>query len=355
MNVCNCILFPVALFTGLGEIKLTDHERRVLNKDLADYVWQSGFSQSFLAWRRRLLYCASVVLMATVAFQVYGLAVYGFFGESEKATLTTLGLCALVSGVISPLVSFAFLFVAAWFWTDFSKSRNTLIPGWILGLVLSLWPTVVPLEYMLVESDTFQNALTGVVYAISVLPTYLALIGGITLGSTRVYKFAASPLTGAMVVLSAAFGVIIPFAFMALIIQIFGNVLLIVGLLLLVSGPFLVVVTCSKFTAVNVFSSSESITFSLRILLVAIVLRVAGLAVILAWFITFSKDGIVFITQVVDGATVVGLIPIPWLVSAVFQLIGNKMFQAVLWTEIIIHVARNDNVKIVKLENDLIK
>lgn len=302
-----------------------------------------------------MLYCASAILMVTVAFQVYALVQYGFYGEAEQKIFTTLGLCAIVSGVVAPFVSFAFMFVAAWFWTDFSKSRNILIPGWILGLVLSLWPTVVPLEYMLVESNTVENALTGVVYAMSMLPTYLALIGGLTLGSTRVYKFAPSPLTGAMVVLSAAFGIIIPFAFMALIIQIFGNVLLIVGLLLLISGPFLVVAMGSKFTAVNVFSSSESITFSLRILMIATVLRVAGLFVILAWFITFSKDGIVFITQVVDGERIEGLVSIEWLVSAIFRFIGNKMFQAVLWTDIIVHVARNDNVKIVKLENDLLK
>lgn len=302
-----------------------------------------------------MLYCASAILMVTVALQIYNFALYGFYGDEEKALLTTLGLCALVSEMISPVISFVFLFLAAWVWPNFSKSRNILIPGWILGLTLSLWPSLVPLEYIFVVSSTAENAVRAVVYAMSVLPTYLSLIGGLTLGAKHVYMFAPSPMTGAMVVLGAAFSIVIPFAVMSLIIQIMGNVLLLVGVLLLVAGPFLVVIMCSKFTAVNVFTSNESIIFSKRILQVSLVLRLVGFAFMLAWLITFSKDGIVFITQEVDGATVQGLLPVPWLVSTIFRFLGNMMYQAVLWTDIMMHVARKDHVKIMKLENDLVE
>ncbi len=353
MTICNCLLFPLALFTEIGEIKLTKHERLLLNKDFLDSLWQSDFSKSFLAWRRRLLYCASALLMVTVALRAYNIALYGLYGEDDKAVLTTLGLCALVSDMISPFVSFVFLFVAAWVWPNFSKSRNILIPGWILGLTLSLWPSLIPLEYIFVESTTLEIVVRAVLYALGVLPTYLSLIGGLTLGARRVYMFAPSPMTGAMVVLGAAFSIVIPFAVMSLIIQTMGNVLLLVGFILLVAGPFLVVIMCSKFTDVNVFSPSGSIVFGTRILQVALVLRLAGFAVMLAWFITFSKDGIVFITQEVDGETVQGLVPIPWLVSFFFRFLGNMMYQAVLWTDIMMHVARKDHVKIVKLETDL--
>ena len=340
---------------NFGDLELTAYERKILNQKLADYVWQSGFSQSFLAWRRRLLYCASAFLMIPVGLLIYNLADQGIWGPDDKAKYTTLGLCALVSGMISPLVSFTFTLVAAWFWTDFPKSRNTLLPGWILGMVLKLWPTLVPLQYILLDSSTLENATTGILYAFSVLPTYLELIAGLTLGTKHVYNFEPSPLTGAMVVLSAGFSIIIPFAVMTLVLQLIGNALLLGGLVFLVLGPSVVVATCSKFTAVTVFSSNESITVSKRILLVAQLLRMIGLFVILAWFITFSKNGIVFISHNVDGNMIEGLVPIRDLVGAIFRIIGNSMFQSVLWTDIIVHVARNDNVKIFKLESDLVQ
>jgi hypothetical protein len=207
----------------------------------------------------------------------------------------------------------------------------------------------------LLDSSTLENATTGILYAFSVLPTYLELIAGLTLGTKHVYNFAPSPLTGAMVVLSAGFSIIIPFAVMTLVLQLIGNALLLGGLVFLVLGPSVVVATCSKFKAVNVFSSSESIIVSKRILLVALLLRMIGLFVILAWFITFSKNGIVFISHNVDGNMIEGLVPIRDLVGAIFRIIGNSMFQSVLWTDIIVHVARNDNVKIVKLESDLVQ
>ena len=354
-KICTFYLFPIALFTGLGEIELTDHERRILNHKLSDYLWQSGFSQSFLAWRRRLLYCASAFLIVPVVLLIYDLANQGVWGPDDKARYTTLGLCALFSGMISPLVSFVFTFVAAWFWTDFSRSRNFLVPGWILGLVLKLWPTLVPLTYIMLDPSSLESTATGILYALSVLPTYLELIAGLTLGTKHVYNFAPSPLTGAMVVLSAGFSIIIPFAVTTLVLQLIGNTLLLAGLLSLVVGPSMVVAMCSKFTAVTVFSSSESIIVSKRILLAALVLRMIGLFLILAWFITFSMDGIVFITHSVDGKMIEGLIPIRDLIGAIFQIIGNTMFQSVLWTDIIVHVARNDNVKIVKLESDLVQ
>jgi hypothetical protein len=119
------------------------------------------------------------------------------------------------------------------------------------------------------------------------------------------------------------------------------------------AGPLLVVAMCSKFTAVTAFSSKESIVESKRIIQCASLLRLAGLTIILWWFITFSKDGFVFLSRNVDGVHVEGLVSYTDLVSNLIGFLGSTMFQAVLWTDIIVHVARNDNVKIKKLETDL--
>jgi hypothetical protein len=298
-----------------------------------------------------LLYTASIVLACAAFLKVFTLVTSGFFNAEEKAIFTTLVLIGLFSSRIAQLVSFIFIFAAAWFWTNFSRSRIILINGWILGLLLSLVPTIIPINYMMFEQE--GNVIYGMYYAITVIPTYLTIIGGVTLGTKHVYNFAPSPLTGAMVVLSNAFSVIMPFATLSFIIQGIGNALLLVGVILLVAGPSLVVSMGSKFTAVTVFSSSENLIVSRRILLVASTFSLVGYVIIVAWFITFSKDGIVFITQEVDGMMIEGLFPIQDLVSAILQAIGGMMFQAALWTDIMMHMARNDSLMISKLDSDL--
>jgi hypothetical protein len=82
-------------------------------------------------------------------------------------------------------------------------------------------------------------------------------------------------------------------------------------------------------------------------------LRLAGLIVILAWFVTFSKGGFVFVSRYVDGEFVPGPFFYSDLLSMLMGYLGSMTFQAVLWTDIIVHVARNDNVKIKKLDTDL--
>lgn len=352
MTVSNFLCFPFALFTGLGDIQLSEHEDNVLNKSFSDFVGQAGFSQSYLAWRRRLLYCASAFLTIAVGLQVLSISFYGVYSQAEKDTYTTFGLVALVSQMISPVVTFLFMIVAAWFWADYLKSRSFLIPGWILGLLFSLWPSVVPLQYLLKDSSLLKNLIYGTLYAVGILPTYLSLIGGLTLGTKHVYNFAPSPLTGAMVVLSAAFATIIPFAALSLIIQVIGSALLIVGIILL-AGPLLIVANGSKFTAVTSFSSQELIEESKRIILYATLIRFAGLIVIIVWFALFSYDGIVFFGRNVNGQYVQGLISYPNLFHSVIAFFGGMMFQAVLWTDIMVHVARNDNLRLKKLETDV--
>lgn len=192
----NFLRFPLALFVGLGDVELSDYEKRVLNKELSDYIWQSGFSQSFLAWRRRLLYFASLLFTVSASLLIVDLVRNGIYNNDDEAVYTAVGLASLVSQRIPPFVALSVTFVAAWLWTDYTKSRKVLVPGWVLGLLLMLWPSLVPVDNMLVEPTDADRVLQGVLNAITILPTYLALIGGLTLGTKRVFSFAPSPLTG---------------------------------------------------------------------------------------------------------------------------------------------------------------
>jgi hypothetical protein len=207
---------------------------------------------------------------------------------------------------------------------------------------------------MFVEPDSLRNAFLGMTMAIAILPTYLALIGGLSIGSKRVFFFAPSPLTGAMVVLSHAFSIIIPFAALTLIVHLLGDALLLVGVYLLLVGPILVVMTSSRFTALTAFSSSNNLLVTQRILLFAGLLRIAGLITIMVWAIILVNESV---SWVENGQ--LENIPIDEFISGrdvaemTIQFFGTMMFQQVLWTDIIIHVSRNDDLKMQKLQSDL--
>lgn len=156
-----------------------------------------------------------------------------------------------------------------------------------------------------------------------------------------------------MVVLSAAFAIIIPFAALSLIIQLLGDPILLTGVVLLLLGPIIVVMNSSRFTATTVFTSSEKVVTGQRILLCAALLRIAGLITIFIWAILYSEDGFVLVSKHVDGEYIEGLISYAGLAEKSVEFLGGVMFQAVLWTDIIVHVSRNDDVKMKKLDSDL--
>ncbi|CAB9502494.1 expressed unknown protein [Seminavis robusta] len=368
------LTFPKTLFSPMGEVELTEDERRVLNTSFLDMLWQSGFSKSFLVWRRRLLYSASVffavgagIRISTIQEQCGGFIGEGFNHETQAyetstgedvANYTGLGKAAVASQRVAPFCALAVVLVAAWFWTDYTKSRNVLVPGWLLTLLLSLWPTMIPLNYVLKESTFSKNAFLGATYAFGILPTYLSIIAGLTLGSKRVFLFAPSPLSGAMVVLSAVFAIITPFAALSLIIQVLGDFLLVMGICCLVIGPVLIVSFASPFTEVSTFGSSERILFCNRLLSASGICRGAGMALVLIWAIRLA----IWATNYTDvtnqelsslASYIVTLMDPKMLVGMTCEFLGGMMFNAVLWTDIVVHVSRNDDIKMQKLQSDL--
>lgn len=378
-ELCNFIKFPLALVSGLGEIKLTEHEKRVMNEDWNNFLWQSDFSQSFLAWRRRLLYCASAILTFTTALQVTG-----FVTEDQDTAckFTALGYVTFFSSqLVSPVILLVSTFIAAWFWTDYSKSRKVLVPGWIAGMLLVLWPSILPLDYLLKDEEISASSVNaypetsdaaiavraalgiskekifqGIVYAVGILPTYLSIMAGLTVGSKHVFKFAPSPMTGGMLVLSAAFAMIIPFAAMTLMVQLFGDGLLVAGISGLLMGPMIILIHCNHLTSVDSDSPREKTTKSTRILLCDLFFRLAGLLTILVWFLTFTKDGLVLVgSKYIDGRNIVGLLEYWAIAEMIANFLGRTLFSAVLWTDIVMYVTRNDEQKIKKLVSDLVE
>jgi hypothetical protein len=385
-----CFTYPIAFIKGLGDLVPYKDETQTLNsKNWFNYIWQSSFSQSFLVWRRRLLYTACVLL--GVGATLYGFRIKnqcnGIFGDGSKKAedfygvteptsvsngstssstqapieltpYTTVGSIGLISQNLSPFVSLLFVVVAAWYWAEYNKSRTILIFGWFTSIVFVFWPNIIPVIYLIEETTFQESALVGVAYSLGTLSLYLSLISGLAIGSQRVYFFAPSPLTGAMILLSALFSIIIPFAAMSLLVQLIGNYVLIIGIYLMVLGPMWIVLNTRQFTSLTTFQSTDSIQYSQRTIHIASAIRQIGLLVIVGWCISkilwaYKRLDATDTEEKLIATFIIDNIPYNSFIGKVFEFLGSMIFQAVLWTDIIIHIARNDDVKMIKLQSDL--
>ena len=130
--------------------------------------------------------------------------------------------------------------------------------GWLLTLLLSLWPMTIPLNYLLNDSTLAEKALLSATYLRLRNFAYLSIPAGETLGFKSVFELSPSPLSGAMVVLSAAFSIIIQFT--QVIVQSLGDLIPIAGFCFLIISPVIIVFGVSHFTnATTTFCSSEHI------------------------------------------------------------------------------------------------
>lgn len=370
--------FPLAFAKPIGEVELSDDERDRLNTNFVDAIWQSSYSRSFLVWRFRLLCSASVFYVVGTTIRVVDIVQQcgGFVSDGrdeetgdyvsssgeEISNYTTLGKATLISQRIAPFCSLLVILIAAWFWTVYSKSRNVLVPGWLLTLLLSLWPMLVPLTYLLDESNLSENALLSAGYAVQVMPTWLSITAGMMVGFKRVFAFSPSPLSGAMVVLSAIFAIIIPFTALSMVVQMLGDYLLVSGVSFLVISPVVIVIGTSHFTdsnhGIKSFGSSDYMQKCNRFFLASDFCRAVGLVLVLAWTIKIvlwakKTAGVTDAEQDMVARYILNLMDTKNLVGMVFEFIGGMLFNAVLWTDIAVHVSRNDSAKMQKLDSDL--
>jgi len=395
-NFLLILAFPLSFIKPMGEVKVSEEETSRLNKTVRDVIWESNFTKSFLVWRRRLLCSSFLFYLVGISIRISDIVEQcgGFLSTTttnsasggggdnnnnsayvstqgeDLTNYTTLGKVTLWSQRIAPYFSAFVILVAAWFWTDYRKSRNVLVPGWLLTILLSLWPMMIPLNYILYNYNSITTTTTTTTlaeksfcvaaYALGVLPTYLSVVSGMTKGFKVVFVFSPSPLTGAMMVLSAIFSIIIPFAALASIVQLLGNYLLVAGLSFLVLGAVVILCCMNLFTNTKIsFISNDHLTKCRRFLLVSDLFRSTGMALVGAWAIQMAIWAIHYTDTTDDDLRALADFIIVFLgfksiIGMIFEFIGGMMFNAVLWTDIAVHISRNDDAKMQKLQSDLL-
>jgi hypothetical protein len=354
--------FPKALASGIDDVEMSSYETRILNKDWSNYLFQSSYSQSFLSWRRRNLCMAAAFMFVSVGLQCYDLITV-LQMALEDCKYTAIGLVGYFSQAIHPVVSWIMLMTAALGWTNYQTSRNRLVTGWVIGMILVFWPNLVPVDQMLKDRSFPQRAFVGVMNSLATLPMYLAIAGGMSKGARKVHAFSPSSLTGATIVLSAAFSLVIPFAVLSLVVQMIGDVMIVAGVFLLFLGQVVILWHSGLYTEITTQNTDQTA----KVDNISRALQLTGFLLIVTWALVAGKHAVDDIIteleerqtigpeeteEIIDAAT--GILDPVGILETVVQTIGNFIYQSVLWTDIFLHVSRNDDTKKKKLSTDLL-
>ena len=257
----------------------------------------------------------------------------GDTSEQDIDRYTSLGQIMLVCKTMVPFSNTLFTWIAAWNWTDYIRSRNILLLGWIVGLVLAVLPNLVPQRWVLENPGEDVAIYSAILLSLRYLPLAFAITSGLTLGSVKVFAFCPSPLTGAMIVMSAVFGIVVPFAALSMLVQFMGNWLALVGAFFVFSGPALILVSISKFTGTNSYSSPEKLVQKMRIILASKICRFIGLSCLFLWaYLGFTGMVPLPLDNISSMAIekVLEKLDSLWFVDKIIEFLGGMAYQGVL-------------------------
>mmetsp|Transcript_20195 Transcript_20195/g.47285 ORF Transcript_20195/g.47285 Transcript_20195/m.47285 type:complete len:488 (-) Transcript_20195:308-1771(-) len=273
---------------------------------------------------------SATIIDGNGAIDMGSLRAAAIYGNGDAPKLRGLGVVAKVSEVLAITCPMIVVMIGAYFWTDYTKSRRVLVPGWLLQLFLVLWPTIVPLDHLYYIDDTTQKARGTVVSALSLLPVYLSIVSGISQGFTRLFLFAPTPMTGMMVVLGAAFSIFIPFTTLTVAIQIFDDNILNASFLFRILGPTIILGGRRNFTR-----APEGYFLGCGQLLRAnLICRIVTVVLAFLWlFVRYATDP--------HTRNLVDIFITPRrIVGKLFQFLAGLTFSLVLWTDIAMQASR---------------
>jgi len=265
--------------------------------------------QGYAAWRRSVLF----VVLPVVALSAL-LALIDFKDVTSEEPIgdtgamleyTGLGVLAQVLPLLGPPVLALGLFLAFRSWSDLRRSARVLTICWLTSIVLPVLPAVMPADWLVNDEplrqlfpsqdvDAFLAGLrlqVGIAYMVTLLPVLVTVPGGVVRGSARVKGLLpATMLPGFFLITTAPFYSLIVIVALVLLIQLSGNVLLVLGALVLAASPWVYVQQRRHYLGpVMDDESSAALDKAQRIYGV---LTLAGVGAIVLWAITAEVNGV---------------------------------------------------------------
>mmetsp|Transcript_15747 Transcript_15747/g.23856 ORF Transcript_15747/g.23856 Transcript_15747/m.23856 type:complete len:442 (+) Transcript_15747:56-1381(+) len=299
-------------------------------QELTKLEGQNEALQNYAVWRRSSLFLAAP---SVVLSMILGLVNYGI-GLSHPGSDNLNGWCKFIMFMaeFSDFFLLGALLGAAFLFPQIRRSTQVLQIGWIVSLVSAFLPAIFPLEMLLandvviVDQAAFLQGKVALAltYAISLLPIVITLPGSAIRACLKVRNlFPNSSLPGWILMLTSPFYSLVVLIALVMVVQIWGNGLLLSGTLLLVIKPLGNVIWGRFFLEPN----SEEVDRKIKILLLSSLgAGMLGLLLIAIWILTadvgldvgtvvrllFETIGRILVTTVVFCDFVVGMVLRDW-------------------------------------------
>jgi hypothetical protein len=248
--------------------------------------------QGYLAWRRSVLLVAVPFSIFSAALSIRDLL------QRELDGYSLLGTVVVYLVYLAVVVLAAAVIVAAVTWRRPRVSGRVLLAGWACSMFVPLASAVIPIDWLLSGSLEAATGVSGefaartavsLQYAILLLPSLLSFPSGLVRGATRVKAMLpASTISGWVLVIMAPVYAVYFVLALILIEHTAGNGVLLAGVLLLASSPF-VHLAASKLYVLPL-SDEQDVRRLGRVQRLAGAVGVGALALIVIWALTATID-----------------------------------------------------------------
>lgn len=278
----------------LREATITEKEaEELLQANVSNHLMQK-----YMGWRRSLLMFSLPSIFLS--------SLLGFIRLSRTKGweyFTGIGQWAIILDALSPSAFFIVLCFSTYHWCDMVKSTKICGYGWLFSLIAPIWPALVPLKF-LVTDEWFQGMqggandqenpqefgldpvfavkfTLGIGYSLQILPLVLTIPSGALKGSLRVRGLLPEcSLAGWFIVLIAPIAPLMIFASVIFMLQMFGDELLVTGVVFQIISPMLYVFRRRLYTEALTEEQDRSLDWNQQIMTI---LSITGVIMIGAW------------------------------------------------------------------------
>jgi hypothetical protein len=230
-----------ALSWDLRSVRVTARERESLLSSGVD----SEAAQAYLAWRRSVFLLVIPVTTVSFLLSIIRMAKQQYTG----VTLTPLGVLTEALPILTQLSMPIAALLAYVFWLRVRLSRRLLVVTWLVAFLLPLGIGLIPASWQgqvhvpgppeaQQAMDQFVRVFAGLYYFVTLMPTILALLPGVLRACVRMKGLLPeSFIPGWILVAGSPLYILLVLVTFILINHLVGNVLLMLGLLMLIGAP----------------------------------------------------------------------------------------------------------------------
>lgn len=265
----------------IRNVELNEKETTVVDENNVD----NELMQKYMAWRHSMLIVSVPCVFLACIFSYVSI-----LAGLDLEAFNFLGSITLLMPIFAPSVSFISVCLGLYKWGNYSQSARIVSTGWLVSLILPIWPGLIPIDYLLkpgweVVDPTFRLYL-AFSFTLQILPLVITVPSGVVRGALRIRcLLPESSLAGWFLVLAAPMIPLLVFSSLVSLSQLEGDAMLIIGTILLVVAPCIYLVLRRLYTDELLEHQQLHLTYTQRSITV---LSLIGVLLIGIWAIRLN-------------------------------------------------------------------